>query len=69
MHTGLVCGPTKTGVAASGGQTILITSYDWPAIERYVRGVVEGIDGTTWRDVAMELDRVLGRWEFADYKP
>ena len=69
----LVCTPKwflrsrETEVAAPGRHTILITRYDWCAIEQHVRGVVEVVRGDDWRAVAEELDRCLGRWEFMDY--
>ena len=47
---------------------LLISRWDWPQIESYVRGYVAGIEGATWHDVAMKLSR-LGHWEFEDYRP
>jgi hypothetical protein len=54
-------------VASPGQHTILISSYDWPAIERYVRSVVDSVTGDDWGELATQLDCRLGKWEFADY--
>ncbi len=56
-------------VASPGQHTILITSYDWPAIERYIRQIVDSVVGDDWRELATQLDGRLGKWEFADYVP
>ena len=56
-------------VAAPGRHTILITRYDWPALEQYVRRVVESVAGADWHDLAKQLNHRLGHWEFEDYTP
>jgi len=55
-------------VAAPGRHTILIRRYDWPAIQQHVRRIVEGVTGADWHEAATELDRRLGKWEFAGYR-
>ena len=54
-------------VAAPGLHTILITKYDWPAIETYIRELVDEVAGDDWAAIATELHQRLGSWELADY--
>lgn len=70
-----VCTPTwlierlDPGAVRPGRHSILIAEYDWPIVERYVRSVVDAAYADDWRSLALQLDRHLGRWEFAEYKP
>jgi immunity protein 8 of polymorphic toxin system len=70
----LVCTPTSlaaelnTSPIINGRHRIIMAAYDYKLLENYVRGVVEGAEGITWREVAEKIGR-LGRWEFEDYRP
>lgn len=70
-----VCTPTwltkryGPGAVVPGRHMVLIAEFDWLAIEQHVRGIVKAVSGDDWREVALELDRRLGRWEFAEYTP
>ena len=68
----VVCTPTwlanefATDPLIWGRSHLLVRSYDWAAIEGFVRNRFESVTGPTWRDVAIQIGR-YARWEFEDY--
>jgi hypothetical protein len=47
---------------------VLVATYDWPKIERYLRARVSQCTATDWAGVGQKLSR-FARWEFEDYTP
>lgn len=46
---------------------LLVDSYDYDRLERYLSERVSACEGESWSEVAMRLGR-LGKWEFEDYR-
>lgn len=45
---------------------VLMTSFDFARVRRFVERYVNGCEGTNWGEIALKLAR-LGQWEFEDY--
>jgi hypothetical protein len=52
----------------SGRHLLIVESFDYASIERWIRAAVAACDGSDWAQVADRLARI-GRWEFEDYAP
>jgi hypothetical protein len=50
-----------------GRHHLVMASYDYDELERFVREFCEQCDGTTWEEVATKVGQ-LGHWEFEDYR-
>ncbi len=46
---------------------LLIDTYDYDRLERYLCERVSACEGANWREVALQVAR-LGAWEFEDYR-
>jgi len=57
--------PDEARLALGRGR-VFVLRYDYPTIERHLRGLVSACEGDTWNDVARQLEKI-GRWEFEDY--
>lgn len=51
-----------------GRHHLVVTEWDWRAIENFFRQHVASCEGDTWSDVALLVAR-LAHWEFEDYRP
>jgi hypothetical protein len=51
----------------SGRHHVIMATYDWPTVERYLEEQVRAAEGDTWTEVAERLAR-LAAWEFEDYE-
>ena len=51
-----------------GRHHLIVDSYDYPKLERFLRDCFERCSGSSWEEVAAKLGR-LGKWEFEDYNP
>ena len=47
---------------------LVVATYDYGRLERFLRRRVSECGGTTWNEIGARIGR-LGRWEFDDYKP
>ena len=47
---------------------LVVDTYDYGRLERFLRQRVSECRATTWEQIAARIGR-LGRWEFDDYKP
>ncbi len=50
-----------------GCHHVVVATYDFNALERFVRAFCEECTGATWREAGARVGR-LGRWEFEDYR-
>ncbi|MGH7867048.1 MAG: immunity 8 family protein [Candidatus Dormibacteraceae bacterium] len=50
-----------------GRHKLIVTTYDYGHIERFLTEQVDSCTGETWEEVATKVGRI-GRWEFEDYK-
>ncbi|MBT8193528.1 MAG: hypothetical protein HKO63_06140 [Acidimicrobiia bacterium] len=70
----VVCSPKwfeshlKAGEVRSTRHHLMTLQYDWPAIDKAIRGRVARCEADTWQGVAEKLGR-FGHWEFEDYTP
>ena len=46
---------------------LIIDTFDYDRIERYLRQRVADCEGESWAEVARQVGR-LGKWEFEDYR-
>ena len=51
-----------------GRYLVIVFSYDFPSLKRFLEEKVAEAAGETWNDVAQYLGR-FARWEFEDYVP
>ncbi len=51
-----------------GRHHLVVEGFDWSALWTFVERRVQQCQGTTWRDVALQLAR-LGYWEVEDHQP
>ena len=47
---------------------LVVESFEWPAIRRFVELRVAACTGDTWEEIATQLAR-FAHWEFEDYTP
>ncbi|MEW9551175.1 immunity 8 family protein [Nonomuraea sp. NPDC050783] len=52
----------------SGAHHVIVSTYDWAAIESFFDRLVNQCTGATWSEVTTKLSR-YGHYEFADYIP
>jgi len=50
-----------------GRHHLVVTAFDYDALEQFVRAFCAGCTGATWYEVGRKVGR-LGRWEFEDYR-
>ena len=46
---------------------VIVHAFDYDLVERFLRERVDGLEGSTWDELAERLGR-LGHWEFEDYR-
>ena len=51
-----------------GRHFLFVKEYDYPTLERYVRGYCQTCMGNSWKEVAEKVG-LLGSWEFENYTP
>jgi len=51
----------------NGRHLLIVESFDYATVERWIQRAVAACEGSDWRQVAECLARV-GRWEFEDYR-
>jgi len=49
-----------------GRHFLIVDSYDYATIHKFIKEYCSSCEGATWNEVALKLGR-LGRWEFEDY--
>jgi hypothetical protein len=68
-----VCSPRWLEQDLREGEVVLLRhklimkSFDFTKVRRFVERYVRGIEGKDWEEVANKLAR-LGHWEFEDYR-
>jgi len=67
----IVCTPSSLAEELDGHAVLLcrhrliVRTYDWNMIERFLRSLFENVDGDSWKAIASRLSR-YGAWEFED---
>jgi hypothetical protein len=57
---------TSDNLPLVGRHHLIVNTYDWPLVERFLRHLISLIEAPTWPEVATKISR-LGHWEFEDY--